>query len=114
MSDAPPAAAPRRPRKKRRRAEHEAEGGRAEPELRPRSPELGALEAAFDRGDYATVRRDAPKLARSTDDDAVRARARELARRIEPDPIAKWMMAGAGLLLAMLAGWYWMHPHGAP
>jgi hypothetical protein len=76
--------------------------------------ELEHLVAAFQAGDYAAVRRDAPRLVKSTEDDDVRAAARDLLRRIDPDPIARWMMGGAGLLLASLAGWYWMHAHGGP
>jgi hypothetical protein len=70
-----------------------------------------ALVAAFEAGDYARVRREAPTLARQTESDDVRRAARELAARIEPDPVARSMVAGAALLLAFLAGWYWSHPH---
>jgi hypothetical protein len=77
----------------------------------PREPALDALVLAFEAGDYARVRREAPALARSTDDDAVRAAARELRRRLDPDPLAVYLLAAAALLLTFLAGWYWAHPH---
>jgi hypothetical protein len=118
------AAAPTPRRKKRRRA---AEAAPAEPPPAPAEsapekpafardfpsdPALDALVAAFEAGDYARVRREAPALAQSTDRDDVRAAARELARRLTPDPVAVYLLALSAVLLAFLAGWYWLHPHG--
>lgn len=80
----------------------------------PSDPALDALVAAFDQGDYARVRREAPALVKATDSVAVRKAARELLKRLEPDPIAVYLLAGAALLLTFLAFWYWTHPHGAP
>lgn len=77
----------------------------------PREPALDALVEAFQAGDYARVRREAPALAKQTDDDDVRAAARELGRRLDPDPIAVYLLSAATLLLTFLAGWYWAHPH---
>jgi hypothetical protein len=77
----------------------------------PHDEALDALVAAFDAGDYARVRREAPDLARRTGDDAVRRAALELRRRLDPDPIAVYMLLAAAGLLAFLAGWYWLHPH---
>jgi hypothetical protein len=51
---------------------------------------------------------------KSTDSVAVRKATRELLKRLDPDPIAVYLLAGAALLLAFLAFWYWTHPHGAP
>jgi hypothetical protein len=123
----------RRRRKKRRRAvaaateeAREAPEPEAEPEADPepedesipafarafpREPALDALVAAFEAGDYARVRREAPALARQTGDDRVRAAARELRRRLDPDPVAVYLLVAAALLLTFLAGWYWAHPH---
>ncbi len=78
----------------------------------PRDPVLDALVAAFEAGDYARVRREAPALAKQTDRDDVRAAARELARRLEPDPLAAYLLGLAALLLVFLAGYYWLHGHG--
>jgi hypothetical protein len=77
----------------------------------PRDPALDALVAAFEAGDYARVRREAPALAKATEHDDVRAAARELRRRLDPDPLALYLLGGAALLLAFLGAWYWSHPH---
>lgn len=112
-----------RPRRRRRkRAEAEApEEAKASEEKRaevpafaatfPREPRLDALVAAFEAGDYARVRRETPALAKDTESAEVRAAARELLRRLEPDPLASYLLGIAALLLAFLAGWYWLHPH---
>jgi hypothetical protein len=80
----------------------------------PADPELDALVAAFEQGDYARVRREAPALVKATESVAVRKATRELLKRIEPDPIAVYLLAGAALLLTFLAFWYWTHPHASP
>jgi len=77
----------------------------------PRDEALDALVAAFEAGDYARVRREAPALAQKTESDAVRRAARELRRRLDPDPSAVYMLMAAAALLVFLAGWYWLHPH---
>jgi len=53
----------------------------------PEDPELEALIAAFEAGNFARVRREAPELARRSSDDAVRQAALELRRRTDPDPL---------------------------
>jgi hypothetical protein len=80
----------------------------------PKDPALDALVAAFEAGDYARVRREAPALAKSTDRPEVRTAARELQKRLDPDPIAIYLLGTAALLLVFLAGWFWMHPHELP
>jgi hypothetical protein len=77
----------------------------------PRDEALDALVTAFEAGDYARVRREAPALAKRTESDAVRRAARDLARRLDPDPVAVYMLMAAAALLVFLAGWYWLHPH---
>ena len=137
MSDEEPAEttpAPTRPKKKkRRRPEPESETVSAEAPARrpldgrqdapqipafalgfPADPALDALVAAFEQGDYARVRREAPLLVKATESVAVRKAARELLKRIEPDPVAVYLLAGAALLLTFLAFWYWTHPHVSP
>lgn len=127
-ADAEPA--PRRKRKKKRPApasEATTNDDAADEEPAPRrdpipafaldfpdDPALQALVAAFERGDYARVRREAPVLVKSTESAAVRKAARTLLKRIEPDPVAVYLLAGAALLLSFLAFWYWTHPHAAP
>ena len=80
----------------------------------PEDPALQALVAAFEQGDYARVRREAPALIKQTESAEVRKAARELVKRLDPDPVAVYLLAGAALLLAFLAFWYWTHPHVAP
>ena len=75
----------------------------------PREPELDALVAAFARGDYATVREGAPKLAASTSDEAVKQAARTLRERIEPDPTSKALLLIAAALLVVLTAWWVAH-----
>jgi hypothetical protein len=80
----------------------------------PRDAALDELVVAFEQGDYARVRREAPALARRTARPEVRRAARELRKRLDPDPIAIYLLVAASLLLAFLAVWYWTHPHEAP
>ncbi len=80
----------------------------------PEHAELDALVAAFESGDYARVRVEAPKLAAKTDDEDVRRAARELRKRIDPDPLALALMGLAALLLLMLSGYYWTHKQIGP
>src|SRR5262245_32139616 len=53
----------------------------------PKDEELEALVRAFEVGNYALVRERAPKLAQGAESEKVRAAARELLARIEPDPL---------------------------
>ena len=80
----------------------------------PSDPALDELVSAFEQGNYARVRREAPALAKRTDRPAVRRAARVLARRLDPDPIAVYLLIAATLLLVFLAAWYWSHPLEAP
>jgi hypothetical protein len=123
-ASAPSEEAPRPRRKKKRRAAAEEEPEAAPPPPRgparpafardfPEDPALDALVAAFEAGDYARVRREAPALARSTESDEVRVAARALRRRIDPDPAAVYLLGIASVLLVFLAGWYWLHANGS-
>lgn len=108
---------PKKKAKKKRkpRPEPAAESARARPELdadgreRPRfllsypnDPELDRLVAAFERGDYATVRSDAPALAERAEDPEVRDAALELRRRLDPDPLIKYLLLASVVLLLVL------------
>jgi hypothetical protein len=115
----------RRPRRAvRRSSPRDAEGAPDRPAPRddvpafalnfPSDPELDELVAAFEQGNYARVRKEAPELAKRTDRPEVRKAARELARRLDPDPIAVYLLAAAAALLAFLAVWFWAHPHELP
>ena len=71
----------------------------------PDDPELRILVEAFERGNYRYVRDEAEKLAERTPNRAVREAARELRRRIEPDPLARILLVLALLLLGFLLLW---------
>lgn len=80
----------------------------------PKDAELDALLAAFEAGDYARVRVEAPALALKTEDEDVRRAARELRKRIDPDPLSLALMGIAALLLLVLSGYYWTHKQIGP
>lgn len=71
----------------------------------PKDPELDRLVQAFEAGNYALVREQAPKLAERASSEAVRQAARELTRRIEPDPLIKLLLAVSVALFVALAVW---------
>jgi hypothetical protein len=77
----------------------------------PHDRELERLVTAFEAGNYALVREAAPRLAQQTESDEVRRAARELRRRVDPDPLMVYLVGVAALLLGVLAYWYWSHPH---
>jgi hypothetical protein len=77
----------------------------------PEDPELEPLVAAFEAGNYAHVREHAPRLAASTERPEVKAAALELGRRIEPDPLVKFLLAVAIALFVVVVA-YVYHSHG--
>ena len=81
----------------------------------PSDPAIDELVLAFEQGNYARVREGSNSIldANPARPDDVRRAERELLRRIDPDPIAVYMLAGAFLLLAFLSLWYWTHAHSA-
>jgi hypothetical protein len=81
----------------------------------PKHPDLDPIVAAFDAGDYRRVREQAPKLAAREDLDAdVRAAAKELVERTEPDPIARWLLVLTLALLALLTAYWSARAGGGP
>ena len=118
---------PRKPKRRKRRKPKRSTG--AGPDLRPeldasgrerplfllgfpKHPELEPLIQAFETGNYALVRRNAPALAERTDDPAVRRAALELRRRIDPDPLYKYLLAASVILLASLTAYAYLgHSH---
>jgi hypothetical protein len=78
----------------------------------PEDPALEELIEAFEAGNYALVRARADDLARGTDREDVAAAALELRRRIEPDPLAGYLLLISALLLVFLVVWaYAGHAH---
>ena len=71
----------------------------------PNDPALQQLVRAFEAGNYQAVREGAAELAQSTEDPIVRAAARELGRRIDPDPLLKYLLFVA-LGLFVFVVWY--------
>lgn len=75
----------------------------------PQDPDLQRLSAAFEAGNYALVRAEAEALAERATSPAVRDAALELRRRIEPDPLAKYLLALTAALLLSLAYFAYHH-----
>jgi len=71
----------------------------------PNDPALQQLVSAFEAGNYRAVREGSAKLVASSEDPIVRAAARELGRRIEPDPLMKYLLFVA-LGLFVFVVWY--------
>ena len=124
--DAPEPTPPKRKKKKRKPAEQglDAPPAPARPELdaasreRPRfvlsfpsDPELDRLVAAFERGDFAAVRSGALPLAERAEDERVRDAALELRRRIDPDPLIRYLLLASVILLVVLVLHAYAHKH---
>ena len=75
----------------------------------PADPDLQRLSAAVEEGNYALVRAEAEAIAERTVSPAVGDAALELRRRIEPDPLAKYLLALTAALLLSLAYFAYHH-----
>lgn len=75
----------------------------------PEHPDLARLAAAFEAGNYALVRAEAEAVAERAENPAVRDAALELRRRIDPDPLAKYLLALTAALLLSLAYFAYHH-----
>lgn len=75
----------------------------------PDDPELEQLIAAFEAGNYAFVRERAPDVAERTQNDEVRDAALELRRRIDPDPLIKYLLLISVVLLVFLTAYAYRH-----
>lgn len=71
----------------------------------PDDPELALLIRAFEEGNFAKVRAEAPALERRSTDEAVRRAARELRKRIDPDPLLVVLLVLSLSLFAFLVAW---------
>lgn len=79
----------------------------------PDDPELRRLGEAFERGNYALVREEGRRLVASATDEAVRKAAEDLLRRLEPDPLMKYLLALSVLLLVVVTAFvYASQGHG--
>ncbi len=72
----------------------------------PEEPRLDALVRAFQDGDYARVRRDAPALVETSESEDVKRAVTELVRRTRADPLMIFLVLVTGLLLLTLSV-YW-------
>ncbi|HEX2872973.1 MAG TPA: hypothetical protein VHP33_17045 [Polyangiaceae bacterium] len=75
----------------------------------PEHPDLARLAAAFEAGNYALVRAEAERVAERAENPAVRDAALELRRRIDPDPLAKYLLALTAALLLSLSYFAYHH-----
>ena len=71
----------------------------------PDDPELEVLIRAFEEGDFARVRKQAPELMRRTQNPVVRRAAHELRQRIDPDPLLVVLLVFALSLFVFLVAW---------
>ncbi len=78
----------------------------------PDDPTLQELGEAFEAGNYARVRVEAQRLAESSDREDVRAAAADLLRRVEPDPLVKYLFVLVVLLLVAVTAFAYGHGHG--
>ena len=70
-----------------------------------RSPELRALEEAFEAGNYREVRAEAARIAASDASDDVKTKAREWKARTEPSRAQLALLAITAVLVVALSGY---------
>jgi len=75
----------------------------------PSEAGLDALVRAFAEGDYARVRREAPKIAEASDRDDVKLAARTLLDRTRADPLMVLLLILTAALLLALSVYWWAH-----
>ena len=98
------------PRKKRKKKKAKVrEGVPLFAQRYPQDEKLDSLLASFERGNYAAVREGAEKLLAGDAKPAVRQAAEDLLRRLEPDPLARYLLGIATLLLVFFSIWYFTH-----
>lgn len=74
----------------------------------PEDPELDALVALFEKGDFRALAERAPKVAERSEDPRVKEACQELLDRIRPDPTVKLLLAIAiGFFLFVVVWTYW-------
>jgi hypothetical protein len=75
----------------------------------PAHAELDALVAAFEAGDFRTVRSGAKRLASGEATEAVKRAAGELLDRTKPDPLATYLLVLTAVLLVALTVFWTLH-----
>jgi len=75
----------------------------------PEHEGLSRAAAAFENGNYAEVGRLCQSLLESETDDEVRACAKDLKRRIEPDRLIVGILWASFALLALITLWAYGH-----
>jgi hypothetical protein len=75
----------------------------------PQDETLDALLVTFEKGNYAAVREGVQKLLQSDAKKPVKQAAEDLLRRLEPDPLAHYMLGISVLLLVFFSIWYFTH-----
>jgi hypothetical protein len=71
----------------------------------PDDPELVKLTAAFELGDFRSVRLGARELEKTATNPDVKAAARDLLLRIQPDPLVRWFWVIAVVVFTFLVAW---------
>jgi hypothetical protein len=96
------------PRKRSKRRRSTSESTPEQPDFLlsfPQSPELEPAVDAFLNGNYREVRRVCDNLLERDLDPDVQSAARELLRRLTPDPLIKGILWGSFVLLALIVLW---------
>jgi hypothetical protein len=75
----------------------------------PADPDLDALLAAFEAGDFARVRGEAKRIAQSSKDAAVKQAAEVVLARTRADPLQLVLIAVSAALLVVLSAWWIVH-----
>jgi hypothetical protein len=74
----------------------------------PSDPALNRLVQAFEAGDFAYVRKEAPRVALESENPEVRNAALELRRRIDPDRTVMILLGIAVLFFLLLVLWVYL------
>ena len=74
----------------------------------PSHPDLDALVAAFERGDFRAVNAGALLLREKSDDPVIKAACDELLSRMRPDPLVMALLGISVLLFAALVAWSYL------
>jgi len=101
-------------KKRKRRTRKQKAGGRRPPFARgyPPGEDIDTLLEAMRVGNHALVRRRTAELLEQSDDEATKTAARDLRRRLSPDPTSIYLWALGVALAIVLYGYYLVQSHG--